>query len=853
MGYNVEVDIRNIDTVYCEKLGDTLSHVQSGWIDSVYGVTGNINRIFANQVGASGARVQDIWVNTLHWINLDPLPGLSGGTGTVGPAGPPGVAGATGTPGSPGATGAPGPPGATGPGGSGTGSSILQGPPGSILYFGSTGVTSTSVFSYSGSTVNMPSLTTGIANVTSVITSADNTAFLRTSASGNQTYIQPGTANIAGSAGILNVSPMYGGPSTAVIDTSIQKVTVNGSIGNNPSLLVNGQTEISFSGSTASSSISQIVSSSTASSFVLPTSGSFYFYGWGQGGLGPNGLAGGEIEGTIPAGTTISWNFLGAGIGTSGGYSGGNALALSYSGTTYYAYGGGGGADGLQLGNAQGPSGGSYSASQNINTAFSLASPLTVTNNYFSNGSLSGTTAQCPLGSVITFSNPFTGITGAGTYDAISYPAGTYVTISPGSGVTFINATFNTTLLNSGLSSFTMPAGSTGLTSPQTSPIGPVATYSPHTTTTPAISSSVGMTFINPSGISGSLDCAFYGTSIGFTLASAQSIFIDNSYSAPPDYTAITPSARVNFWFASPQATSSFSGKIVVPSVSVPPLTSLTTVQTNITFSGIDGTTAGGAPGNPGGGGGGGLIGGGGGIYGIGGNGTSSAPIINNSNGIVPYVNNLNQSGIYGSPGGPGFITIVQTVSGGSQNPALVVTGNENVTGNLSVSGSITGSTLNISGVSTLGTVNSGAITGSSTLNISGVSTLGSVNSGAITGSSTLNISGVSTLGSVNSGAIVSTGTITAADVIATTSDSRTKNNIVTIDSALDKVMKMRGVFFERNVEPGERRIGVIAQEIEEVLPEVVHTDESGMKSVSYGSIIGLLIEAIKELKKNTK
>ena len=57
----------------------------------------------------------------------------------------------------------------------------------------------------------------------------------------------------------------------------------------------------------------------------------------------------------------------------------------------------------------------------------------------------------------------------------------------------------------------------------------------------------------------------------------------------------------------------------------------------------------------------------------------------------------------------------------------------------------------------------------------------------------------------------------------------------------------MRGVFFERNTEPGERRIGVIAQEVEEILPEVVHTDEAGMKSVSYGSIIGLLIEAIKE------
>jgi hypothetical protein len=99
---------------------------------------------------------------------------------------------------------------------------------------------------------------------------------------------------------------------------------------------------------------------------------------------------------------------------------------------------------------------------------------------------------------------------------------------------------------------------------------------------------------------------------------------------------------------------------------------------------------------------------------------------------------------------------------------------------------------------------------------------------------------------------LISSTNVYAPDFIAT-SDVRTKNSIITIDSALDKVMKMRGVFFERNEQPGERRVGVIAQEIEEVLPEVVNTDSEGMKSVSYGSIIGLLIEAIKELKQNTK
>ena len=122
------------------------------------------------------------------------------------------------------------------------------------------------------------------------------------------------------------------------------------------------------------------------------------------------------------------------------------------------------------------------------------------------------------------------------------------------------------------------------------------------------------------------------------------------------------------------------------------------------------------------------------------------------------------------------------------------------------------------------------------------------INDGLIVGQSlTCGVTG--STGSVGlnvNGQLVATGNVSGLDIIAT-SDVRTKNNIVTIDSALEKVLSLRGVFYERNTEPGERRVGVIAQEVEEILPEVVYTDVDGMKSVSYGSIIGLLIQAIKE------
>ena len=83
-------------------------------------------------------------------------------------------------------------------------------------------------------------------------------------------------------------------------------------------------------------------------------------------------------------------------------------------------------------------------------------------------------------------------------------------------------------------------------------------------------------------------------------------------------------------------------------------------------------------------------------------------------------------------------------------------------------------------------------------------------------------------------------GTVTAS------SDVRFKKNIATIQDALDKVLNMRGVTFERLETPGTE-IGVIAQEIEEVVPEIVTTDLNGHKSVAYANITALLIEAIKE------
>lgn len=90
-------------------------------------------------------------------------------------------------------------------------------------------------------------------------------------------------------------------------------------------------------------------------------------------------------------------------------------------------------------------------------------------------------------------------------------------------------------------------------------------------------------------------------------------------------------------------------------------------------------------------------------------------------------------------------------------------------------------------------------------------------------------------------------------DIIAfSTSDKNLKDNIKNIENPLDKIVKINGVTFNWNSSQETYTgtdVGVIAQEIEEIIPEAVTTRENGYKAVKYEKIIPLLIESIKELK----
>lgn len=198
-------------------------------------------------------------------------------------------------------------------------------------------------------------------------------------------------------------------------------------------------------------------------------------------------------------------------------------------------------------------------------------------------------------------------------------------------------------------------------------------------------------------------------------------------------------------------------------------------------------------------------------------------------------LNRVNISGIVTVANNPVLIGIA--ASTGTQAQRLQVEGKGYFSDSVGIASTNPSSRLSVvgdgafSGVLTANTF-SGQVSATN-LTVSGVSTL----------SSALNVLGSSSL--VN----VSAGIITCTD-LNSTSDSVFKKDVVKIDNALDIVDQLRGVRFTWKA-TDLPSMGVIAQELEEVLPQLVST--SNTKSVNYNGLIAVLIEAIKELNLEVK
>jgi len=92
-------------------------------------------------------------------------------------------------------------------------------------------------------------------------------------------------------------------------------------------------------------------------------------------------------------------------------------------------------------------------------------------------------------------------------------------------------------------------------------------------------------------------------------------------------------------------------------------------------------------------------------------------------------------------------------------------------------------------------------------------------------------------------------GNFTARGNVTAYSDERLKKDVVELKDALDKILKLRGVSYTR-IDTEEQGIGFIAQELQQHVPEVVRKGLEGYYTVSYGNIVALLTEAVKEQQK---
>jgi hypothetical protein len=119
-----------------------------------------------------------------------------------------------------------------------------------------------------------------------------------------------------------------------------------------------------------------------------------------------------------------------------------------------------------------------------------------------------------------------------------------------------------------------------------------------------------------------------------------------------------------------------------------------------------------------------------------------------------------------------------------------------------------------------------------------------------------LDVNGNARFRAIGSGAyykplsITSNGTLTT-----TTSDSRLKMNITNFTGALQLVSQLQGKYFHWKNDPqGPKQIGLIAQEVEKVVPEAVFTNDiDGYKGINYNEVTAILVEAVKELQQQVE
>jgi hypothetical protein len=249
--------------------------------------------------------------------------------------------------------------------------------------------------------------------------------------------------------------------------------------------------------------------------------------------------------------------------------------------------------------------------------------------------------------------------------------------------------------------------------------------------------------------------------------------------------------------------------------------------------------------------------------------------LIGNRNVYIPavsksYIVRNNTSGAYSSTvqvaGGTGYAipqgeahliycdsVSVREVKGPTQTQFTSIS-TTNITGvNVSVTGNISAavvSATNIRGSAVSATTITGGTVSATTINVGGTVSATNIKGSTIVSPlvSATNITGsnVSVTGYIKAASVSVSGNIRAAGEIASQSDERLKSNIKLISDPVDKVKNLKGVTFIFKAD-NRPSTGLLAQDVQSVIPEAVVHDGDYLY-VSYGNLLGLIVEAIKEL-----
>jgi len=221
--------------------------------------------------------------------------------------------------------------------------------------------------------------------------------------------------------------------------------------------------------------------------------------------------------------------------------------------------------------------------------------------------------------------------------------------------------------------------------------------------------------------------------------------------------------------------------------------------------------------------------------------------IVASANTIQLAINDLeSRKATIASPSFTGYPlapTAVNTVS----NTQIATTEyvNNKANSGVTFTASVTGSAGSVANTGITGLITNAQLAGP----IGATLTDDTTSSGARYVTFTTQTSGTQTIANVSSSKLTfepSTGTLSAT-VMTSTSDENLKENIVEISNALNTVMRLKGVEYNWK-DTGEKGMGLIAQDVEKIIPYLIAENENG-KSVMYQNMIGLLVQAIKELK----